>query len=151
MGTLDLGGLGGVALFYNIWEGMCCHMMKVGQLKANEVWIAIRINDSFLYINDVPYDIFILMDAVNAHVFGHVLSKAPEGAPSPQDVETLFKKAWSHTNKWPEKLIVPETSTASDVFKKEAKKNGVVLDSIPISELSPIIAPLIEKFSQDYK
>ena len=125
--------------------------MKTNQYKVNEIWVAVRINDSFLYVNDIPYDIFVLMDAVDAHVFGHILAKVSDGTPTLADVDTLLQKAWTYKNQWPEKLVIPENSPASAVFKQAADKNGLTIDSIPLSSLSPVIAPLIEKFADDYK
>jgi hypothetical protein len=125
--------------------------ITMNEEKSNSIWIAVRINDSFLYINDVPYDIFILMNGMDAHVFGHVIAKASDGAPMQTDVDALFQKAWTYENRWPDALVIPENNSAAPVFKKSAEKNGLSIDAIPLTSLSPVIAPLVEKFADDYK
>jgi len=126
-------------------------MIKMDHLKNNGVWIAVKISGSFMLINDTPYYVFVLMDAVNATVFGHVVVEAFGGLPDSGEVEALFRKAYKQTNKWPEKLIVADKSVVSELFKKEAEKNGVEIDTVPMKELSPIIAPFVEEFANRYK
>ncbi|GAB6094798.1 hypothetical protein JCM14469_10500 [Desulfatiferula olefinivorans] len=124
-------------------------MTKPSQLKKDEAWIAIRINDNFLIVNDDPYDVYVLLDAVSAHVYGHVLAKAADEVPQESDVVQLFDKALKAQGKPPKKLIIPENSKAGSVFKALAKKHKIPVEAIPLSQLSPIIAPLIKAFAED--
>ncbi|MBU1172745.1 MAG: hypothetical protein KKD44_24570 [Proteobacteria bacterium] len=124
-------------------------MINSNQFKKDEVWIAIRINDRFLYVNDEPYDIYILMDAMDANVFGHVLSRVSDQAPLEADVENLFRKALDSQGKWPKKLIIPDDSKAGQIFRKQAEKNALTVDTVPLSDLSPIIAPLMAAFAEE--
>lgn len=126
-------------------------MIKRDHIKDNSVWIAVKISGSFMLINDTPYYVFVLMDAVSATVFGHVIVEAFGGLPDSGEVESLFRKAYKLTKKWPAKLIVADKSVVSELFKKEAEKNGVEIDTIPLKELSPIIAPFVEEFANRYK
>lgn len=123
-------------------------MTKASNTKEDKIWISIRINDTFLNINDEVYDVYVLMNAVTAHVFGHVLAKANK-PPVEKDVAALFRKAYESQGCWPEKLIVPNTSKARKVFKKIAIKHHLNLESVPLSELSPVIGPLMEAFAED--
>ncbi len=122
-------------------------MLTPDQFRPNEVWIAVRINEAFLFVEDQPYDIYMLMDAASAYVFGHILSRAVDEAPDETDVEDLFRKAWEAKNQWAEKLIVTENSIAEDVFRMQAEKNGLSFQIIPLSELDPIVGPLKESFA----
>ena len=123
-------------------------MLTPDQFGVNEVWIAIRINESYLFVQDEPYNIYVLMDAASTYVFGHVLSKVGDEAPRGRDVETLFGKAWKAKSQWPEKLIVPEDDLAgSVVFRMQAEKDGLVFETVPLSELTPIVGPLKESFA----
>ncbi len=81
-------------------------MLTPDQFHVNEVWIAIRVNEAFLFVKDEPYDIYVLIDAGSAYVFGHVLSRAVDDAPHEKDIEALFKKAWESKNQWAKQLIV---------------------------------------------
>ena len=120
------------------------------QFRVNEVWIAFRVNESFLSVQDEPYDIYVLMDAASAYVLGHVASKVVDEAPHEKDVDSLFKKAWGAKRQWPEKLIVPEGDLAGKVFQEQAEKNGISFDTVPLSDLSPIIGDLKELFASGF-
>jgi len=92
-------------------------MLTPDQFSVNEAWIAIRINEGFMFVKDEPYDIYVLMDAASAYVLGNVLSKVVDEAPQEKDVEALFEEAWATKNQWAEKLIVPKNSIAENVFR----------------------------------
>lgn len=127
-------------------------MFKLEDYKANEIWVAVRISGSFMYINDMPYYVYILMDAVSAQVFGHVLAEAFGGIPDQEEITELFQTAYQESgNSWPRALIVADTSPTSNQFRKEAYKNSIPIDTIPLSHLSPIIGPLVKEFSDTYK
>ncbi len=126
-------------------------MIKLDQLKDNDVWLAVKISGSFMFINDTPYYVFVLMDAVSASVFGHVIVEAFGGTPDTREVDSLFSKAYSVAKRWPEKLIISDKSAVSELFRSVAKKNGIETDNIPLNELSPVIAPFVEEFANHYK
>lgn len=123
-------------------------MTNASNTKENKIWIAVRINDTFLNINDEVYDVYVLMNAVTAHVFGHVLAKANK-PPLEEDVAALFQKSFESQGEWPEKLIIPDSSKARDVFKKIAEDHKLNLESVPLSQLSPVIGPLMESFAEE--
>ena len=125
-------------------------MLTPDQFRVNEAWIAVRINESFLFVKDEPYDMYVLMDAASCYILGHVLSKVTDQAPHEKDVESLFKKAWEAKNQWAEKLILTENSTAEDVFRKEAEKNSLSVRIVPLSDLETIVGPLKESFESDF-
>ncbi len=125
-------------------------MLTPDQFRVNEAWIAVRINEEFLFVKDEPYDIYVLMDAASAYVFGHVLSRVVDESPNEKDIEALFRKAWEANNKWAETLIITENSTAYDVFRKQAVKNGLSIKVVPLSDLEPIVGPLIKSFASDF-
>jgi len=82
-----------------------------------------------LFVKDDPYDIYVLMDAASAYVFGHVLSRVVDEDPHEKDVEALFIKAWRAKNQLAEKLIITENSIAEDVFRTQAEKMAFPLKS----------------------
>jgi len=124
-------------------------MFTPDQFEVNDTWIAFRINEEFVFVQEDPYDIFVLMDAASTYVLGFVFSKVVEEAPSVDEVEDLFKKAWEAKQQWPKKFIVTDESVASNVFIQEAKKNGIPVDVVPMSDLSPIIEPVKEIFAKN--
>lgn len=125
-------------------------MLTPDQFSVNEVWIAVRVNEAFLFVKDEPYDIYVLMDAASAYVLGHVLSRVVDEAPHEKDVEALFRKAWEAKNRWAEKLIVTENCIAENVFREQAEKNGLSVEIVPLSDLEPIVGPLKELFASNF-
>jgi len=100
-------------------------MLTPDQFLVNEAWIAVRVNEAFLFVKD-------------------------EEAPHEKDIEVLFKKAWEAKNQWAEKLILTENSIAEDVFRTQAEKNGLSVKILPLSDLEPIVGPLKESFASDF-
>ncbi len=125
-------------------------MLTPDQFQVNEAWIAVRINEEFLFVKDEPYDIYVLMDAASAYVLGHVLSRVVDEYPYEKDVEALFRKAWEVKNQWAERLIVPENFIAENVFRIQAEKNGLPIEIVPLPDLEPIIGPLKELFGSNF-
>ncbi|MEA2039504.1 MAG: hypothetical protein U9N82_06685 [Thermodesulfobacteriota bacterium] len=124
-------------------------MLTPDQFSVNEAWIAVRVNEEFMFVKDEPYDIYVLMDAASAYVLGHVVSKVVDEAPQEKDVEDLFEKAWGAKNQWAEKLIVPENSIAENVFRRQAEQNGLSVETVLLSDLDAIVGPLKESFESD--
>jgi len=120
------------------------------QFKVNEVWIAFRVNESFLSVQEEPYDIYVLMDAASAYVLGHLISRVVDEAPHEKDVSNLFNEAWGVKRQWPNKLIVPEDDPAGIVFQEQAEKNGLSFATVPLSDLSPVIGDLKELFASGF-
>lgn len=125
-------------------------MLSPDQFEVNEAWIAVRINEEFLFVKDEPYDMYVLMDAASAFVLGHVLSKVVDEAPDGKDVEVLFREAWGAKEQWAEKLIVPEDSAAESAFRTQAEKNGLSVEIVPLSDLEPIVGSVKELFASDF-
>jgi len=125
-------------------------MLAPDQFNINESWIAVRVNEDFLLVQDEPYDVYVLMDAASCYVFGHVLSRVVDEAPASKDVEDLFKEAWRGKNQWAQKLIITENSAANDVFRREAEKNGLSIEIVSLSDLEPIVGPLKQLFASDF-
>lgn len=125
-------------------------MLTPDQFEVNEAWIAIRVNEEFIFVEDNPYDIFVLLDGASAYVFGFVLSSVVDESPNEKDVENLFKEAWETKQEWARKLIVADDSIANDVFKKEAKKHAFEIDTVPGFSLAPIVGELKETFCRDF-
>ena len=119
-------------------------MLATDQFHVNEAWIAVRINDEFLFGKNEPYDMYVLLDASSTYVFGHVLSRVIDEAPTEKDVEALLKKAWEAKNQWAEKLIVAKNSIAENIFRIQAEKIGISVKTVPLSDLDRIIDPLKE-------
>jgi len=122
-------------------------MLAPDQFRVNEAWIAVRINDEFLYVQEDPYDIYVLVDAASCYVLGYVLSRVVDEAPNENDIRDLFKTAWNAKKQWAETLIITESSPADKIFSKHAREIGLSITKVSISDLEPIIGPLKESFA----
>jgi len=125
-------------------------MLSPHDFRVNEAWIAFRANEEFLFVKDEPYDAYVLMDAASAYVLGQVFSKVVDEAPRKEDVEALFKEAWSAKRQWAERIIITENSPAEKVFIEEAKEHGLSVETVPLSELEPIVGDFKELFRSDF-
>jgi hypothetical protein len=125
-------------------------MLSYDQFKINEVWIAFRINETFMFVKDEPYDIYALIDAASTYIFGNVLTKVTDEIPEQEDVDTLFQDAWAAKKQWARKLIFPEHDPAEKVFRTQAEKNGLCFETVPLSELLPMVEFMKESFSSKF-
>ncbi|MCP4577327.1 MAG: hypothetical protein GY846_13705 [Deltaproteobacteria bacterium] len=125
-------------------------MFSPDNFRVNETWIAFRANEEFLFVKDEPYDFYVLIDAASTYVFGHAVSRVVDERPLREDVEALFKSAWATKKAWAKRLIVTEDSPAEKAFIKEARKQGLIVENIPLSELEPIVGELKESFRRDF-
>jgi hypothetical protein len=125
-------------------------MLTPNQFRVNEVWIAFRVNESFMFVQDEPYDIYVLMDAASAYAFGHVLARVTDEIPKEKDVDALFQEAWGAKRQWPRKLILAEDDPAKIIFRMQAEKNGLSFETVPLSDLSPIVEPMKELFASEF-
>ncbi len=125
-------------------------MFSPDDFRVNEAWIVVRANDEFLFVKDEPYDIYVLMDAASTYVFGNVTVKVVDEAPQEKDVKSLLKEAWGAKRQWAKRLIVTEESAVEKAFIKEAKKQGLSAETVPLSELEPIVGDLRELFRSNF-
>ena len=125
-------------------------MLTPDQFEVNEAWITIRVNEEFIFVKDDPYDIFVLMDAASAYVFGFVLSSVVDESLDQEEVANLFRQAWGTKQEWAGTLIVSDEINAGNVFISEGEKNGLEIRRVPASSLNSIVGPLKESFLQRF-
>lgn len=123
-------------------SNMESNMITPDQFYVNEAWIAVRINEEFIFVQDEPYDIYILMDAASCFVLGHVLSRVIDEAPQEKDIKELFQAAFQSKNQWAKVLILTGNSPADDAFRNQAVQEGLSIQTVKLSDLEPIIGPL---------
>ena len=70
-----------------------------------------------LFVQNEPYDIYLLLDAASCCVFGHSISSAAAEKPEARDVKKLFRSAFQTKNQWAENLILTGKTPADDVFQ----------------------------------
>ncbi|WP_367360653.1 hypothetical protein ACJ77P_02545 [Syntrophus buswellii] len=125
-------------------------MITPDQFRVNEAWIAVRINERFLFIQDEPYDVYVLVDAASCYVLGHVLFRVVDEAPQEKDLKELFQTAFEAKNQWADMLILTGNSPADDAFKNQGQQKGLSAKTVDPSELEPILGPLKESFASDF-
>jgi len=125
-------------------------MITPDQFRVNEAWIAVRVNEEFLFVQDEPYDIHVLMDAASCYVFGHVLSRVVDETPQEKDVKDLFQAAFQAKNQWADILILTGNSSSDDVFRRQAEQDGLSVRIVNPSDLEPIVGPLKESFASHF-
>jgi len=101
------------------------HMIMPDQFRVNEAWIAARINEQFLFVQDEPYDIHVLVDVASCYILGHVLFPVVDEAPQEKDLKELFQTAFQAKNQWAKILFLTGNTPADDAFKKQAEQFGL--------------------------
>lgn len=125
-------------------------MITPNQFRVNEAWIAVRINDQFLFVQDEPYDVYVLVDAASCYVLGHVLSRAVDEAPREKELKELFQTAFRAKNQWADILILTGNSPADEAFKKQGEQRGLASKTVNPEDLEPILGPLKESFASGF-
>ncbi len=67
-------------------------MLHPKQFKINQAWVSVRLNDELLYVQDEPYDVYVMLDAASIYIFGPVICRTVDGTTLP-DIEELFENA----------------------------------------------------------
>ncbi len=116
------------------------------QFRVNEAWILFRI-DQFLYVQDQPVDVYMLMDASSFFIFDQLLVPDEISKKYKKKFNTLFKNAKKKAKQWPQKLILPEGDPAEQLCRMHSKKNHYSFEIVPYSYLSAILDPLKQSFS----
>ncbi len=125
-------------------------MITPDQFRVNEAWIAVRINDQFLFVQDEPYDVYVLVDAASCYVLGHVLSPVVEEAPREKALKELFQTAFRAKKQWADILLLTGNSPADEAFKKQGEQKGLSTKTVNPADLEPILGPLKESFASDF-
>ena len=120
------------------------------QFQENEVWIACRVNEPFLFVKSEPYDVYVLMDAGTGQILGFALAKVVDESPETDDVEKLFLTAFRVKNQFAEKIMMAENDPAENVFREQAEKNGIEFVTAPQSELEPLTEKMKVSFEFDF-
>ncbi|MDY0186295.1 MAG: hypothetical protein RBR16_00045 [Syntrophus sp. (in: bacteria)] len=125
-------------------------MITPDQFRVNEAWIAARVNESFLFIQDEPYDAYVLVDAASCYVLGHVLFRVVDETPQEKDLKELFQAAFQAKNQWADMLILTGNSPVDDAFKNQGQQQGLASITVDPSDLEPILGPLKESFASNF-
>ena len=128
----------------------CFIPLSHDQFQENEVWIACRVNEPFLFVKSEPYDVYVLMDASTGQVFGFALAKVVDESPETDDVENLFRTAYGFINQFPKKIMMAENDPAKNVFRERAEKNGIGFVTALQSELEPLAEKMKVSFEFDF-
>ena len=125
-------------------------MLSPDNYRVNEAWIVAKINNVPFFVQSDEYDVYVLLDAGSTYVFGHALSRVTDGSTTVEDVVALFDTAWQGKHQWPEKIIVTDNSKTAAIFESQAKKNGLPVIYMPLTELEPIVGELMNLFKADF-
>jgi len=122
-------------------------MLTPDQFRINEAWIVSRANELPLFVKEVPYDCYFLMDAGSCYVLGYVLA-SKHGAPDEREVAALLEKAWRGKKQWAQKLIVTGDEATDNVFRDQAEARGLQVEVVPEEEMPAIVGPIRRSFEE---
>jgi len=125
-------------------------MLSPNDCRVNEAWIVAKINNIPLLVQNDEYDVYVLLDAGSTYVFGQALSQV-DGSATVDEVAVLFDIAWKAKQQWPEKIMVTDNSNTSAVFEAQAKRIGLPVIHMPMTDIEPIVGELISLFNSQFK
>jgi hypothetical protein len=125
-------------------------MLHPNQFKVNQAWISVRLNDELIYVQDEPYDMYVLLDAASTYIFGPVFCRTVDDGPALSDIEELFRKAASHKNQYPDELIVPDDFLPKKQFKTICDNLDISFREVPKADLGLIVDEIKDLFQDTF-
>lgn len=125
-------------------------MLHPNQFKVNQAWISTRLNDELIYVQNEPYDMYVLLDAASTYIFGHVPCRTVDDGPALPDIEELFSKAAAHKNQFPTELIVPDDFIPKKQFKAICDKYKTSFREVPKADLGLIVDEIKNLFQDTF-
>lgn len=125
-------------------------MLHPNQFKVNQAWISVRLNDELIYVQDDPYDMYILLDAASTYIFGPVFCRTEDDGPEISEIEELFNKAAALKNTYPGELIVPDDFAPKKQFKAICDKYKIPFREVPKADLSMIVDEIKDLFQNTF-
>ena len=125
-------------------------MLHPNQFKANDAWIAFRLNDAaFVTERDGDFDCIALMDAASCYILGMEMYSARAKGPSAQESRRLLQKGHGREGKLPQRLFVAEGQVA-DALCQEAARLKIEVVAIPEDELLVFIGEARDGFKERF-
>lgn len=122
-------------------------MIHPNDFDVNQAWLSVRVNDTFIYVEGEPYDMYILVDVASCYIFGFIVTETTNNkGPDVEEIEQLFRKAWNTKKQFPVELYVEEIFTPKKQFKKVCKKFNIDFKVLPVNSLSLIVDEIKESF-----
>jgi hypothetical protein len=115
---------------------------------VNRTWLVFRVNQRPVFTGDGEFDIFVLQDAASMFLFGTAV--APNGAECPpeQAVVRLFEQAWSHSQEWPEELVLAGRPSPENAFANAARRQGIAVRAVAEARISFFIKDVQSSFEE---
>ena len=93
-------------------------------------------------------DVFVLQDAASMFIFGTAFAAPSAACPPMEEVTSLFGQAWSHTQLWPEELVLPGRPSRSNTFATVARSHGIAVRSVAEARMSFYIKDVQSSFEE---
>ena len=118
------------------------------EFEANQTWLAFRMNRLPLLVAEEELDVFVLQDAASMFIFGTAFGSPGAACPPMEEVTSLFGQAWSHTQLWPEELVLPGRPSRSNTFATVARGHGIAVRSVAEARMSFYIRDVQSSFEE---
>lgn len=104
--------------------------MHPSQFTVNQCWLIVKASDAPIRTDEGLFDVYVLQDASSMYLFGSVLAPCGSGDASEKEVDSLFHGAWREKQKWPKRLLLPDTIPSPNSFVVVARRNGVPVEIV---------------------
>lgn len=125
-------------------------MYQPSQFQVNQTWVVFQINAVPIYTEqDGDFNVIVLMDAASCFILSMKMVPVDIAEPSAAEWKELFKQAYSHKQKWPQSMLLPNDQPA-ELFAKETARHGITLIRVPEEQLQDLIGETREIFNEQF-
>ena len=110
--------------------------MHPSQFTVNQCWLIVKASEAPIRTDEGLFDAYVLQDAASMYLFGSVFTPCGSGDASEEEVNSLLQGAWREKQKWPKRLLLPDTIPSPNSFVVAAKRNGVPVEIVAESALA---------------
>lgn len=110
--------------------------MHPSHFTVNRTWLAFRMNQHAIKADGEDFDIFVLQDAASMFIFGNAFALHGAASPAETDAAVLMERAWAQKQEWPEEIVLPGEASSDNSFVRIAKRNAIVVRSVPEAQMS---------------
>ncbi len=121
-------------------------MLHPNQFQVNEAWIAFKLNDEPIHIEqDGDFDFIALMDAASCFILSSAPVPTKLAEPTQMESRLLLKQGQAHKKQWPKTLFVSAKQPAQ-FLAAEAERLGIGVVRVAKDQLLLFVGDAKEEF-----
>lgn len=119
--------------------------MNYSDFKENGAWLIFRLDTQ---VKDQPVDVYLLMDLPSGLIMRHAIVTGL--ALEPNEARTFLQAGRDRKGLWPRRVLIGKGDPSENTIQTALAPHHLQLESIPRSQLEPLIAPVKESFGRQF-